>query len=106
MTGGYNAEAQQSAELLRGDGLPWRGLPPLPRPRYWHSQTGLETCGGWDNTTSTQCVMLSSGNTGTIVLSYSHTYTFNYLSDWQFGQQRSIKPTINEDICEEAPSFW
>ena len=73
MTGGYNAEAARSAELLRGDGLPWRGLPPLPRPRYWHSQTGLETCGGWDNSTSTQCVMLSSGNTGILDIDiYQH----------------------------------
>ena len=47
MSGGksYNFD-ERSVEALSSDGTPWCSLPDLPRNRYYHSQTGLEACGG------------------------------------------------------------
>ena len=49
-------------ELLHGDGTPWCRLPELPQDRYYHTQTGLEACGGYDSPTVTTCVSFSGGS--------------------------------------------
>ena len=48
MTGGSNYAARTSVELLHSDGSPWCSLTDLPEPGYvYHSQTGLNACGGY-----------------------------------------------------------
>ena len=49
VTGGYSSKARVSVEVLHGDGTPWCTLPDLPEYRYYHTQTGLEACGGGDS---------------------------------------------------------
>ena len=46
-------------EALRGDGSPLCSLPPLPDDRYFHTQSGLLTCGG--DTSPTSCLTLTQG---------------------------------------------
>ena len=49
VTGGqWAGGVTAAAELLTQEGRWWCELPPLSRPRYLHSQTGLVTCGGQD----------------------------------------------------------
>ena len=54
-------------EVLHSDGSPWCSLPNLPEERAYHTQNGLEACGGigldWDYTTPTltSCVRFSGG---------------------------------------------
>ena len=47
-------------EVLHSDGSPWCSLPDLPDIRVYHSQTGLETCGG-GYYGQMNCVKLSEG---------------------------------------------
>ena len=55
VTGGQWAGGVTSkAELLTQEGRWWCELPPLSRPRYLHSQTGLVTCGGQDTRASSE----------------------------------------------------
>ena len=49
-------------ELLHGDGTPWCRLPELPQDRAYHTQTGLEACGGYTSATRTTCVRFSGGS--------------------------------------------
>ena len=50
-------------ELLHGDGSPWCSLPDLPEARYQHTQTGLEACGGRNNSAHFfTCVRLEAGS--------------------------------------------
>ena len=49
-------------ELLHGDGSPWCSLPDLPEARDFHTQTGVEACGGWHSSTGTTCVRLEGGS--------------------------------------------
>ena len=50
-------------ELLHGDGTPWCRLPELPQSRYYHTQTGLEACGGRNNSANFfTCVRLEAGS--------------------------------------------
>ena len=61
VTGGVPSKsAGISVELLHSDGTPWCSLPDLPQPRYGHTQTGLEACGGGSSSSpQTTCVRLS-----------------------------------------------
>ena len=53
VTGGqWAGGVTAAAELLTQEGRWWCELPPLSRPRYLHSQTGLVTCGGQDTRAS------------------------------------------------------
>ena len=50
-------------ELLHEDGSPWCSLPDLPFGRDYHSQTGLEVCGGNDaNNTFKACLRFGGGS--------------------------------------------
>ena len=50
-------------ELLYRDGSPWCSLPDLPEARYQHTQTGLEACGGRNNSAHFfTCVRLEAGS--------------------------------------------
>ena len=66
VTGGaIPGPAGTSVELLHSDGSPWCSLPNLPEHgRYYHTQTGLEACGGYGPAapTTTTCVRLEAGS--------------------------------------------
>ena len=57
-TGGVGA--WRSFEVLRENGSYWCSLPDLPDDRLDHSQSGLMSCGGGDDT-MTSCVTFSDG---------------------------------------------
>ena len=58
MTGGGGCETK--VEVLRADGHPLCSLPDLPGDRYWHTQSGLEACGG-EYPGSGSCVRFNNG---------------------------------------------
>ena len=60
VTGGYGGSGRlTSVEVLSSEGTPLCTLPPLPTVRWYHTQDGLLTCGGWGGYTT--CVLLSAG---------------------------------------------
>ena len=74
MTGGYSTGCivspcnpsngkGTSVEVLHSDGSPWCSLPDLPEARFYHTQTGLEACGGYATTANRiTCVRLEGGS--------------------------------------------
>ena len=59
ITSGESDDVSRSALVLREDGSPWCSLPDLPDSRSDHTQSGLITCGGYDN--SNTCLMFDGG---------------------------------------------
>ena len=49
-----------TAELLHEDGSPWCSLPKLPDTRFYHTQSGLELCGGLNGPST--CLKFSQGS--------------------------------------------
>ena len=66
VTGGHHNDVDddyndgKSVELIREDGTTCT-LPDLPQGRMYHSQVGLEACGGHYTSTSKSCVTFSAG---------------------------------------------
>ena len=59
---GTNFGNSRSVEALREDGSSLCTLPDLPNKYYYHTQSGLVTCGGGDSSnTATSCVRLIDG---------------------------------------------
>jgi len=58
----------ESVEALWSNGSSLCSLPDLPDDHYYHTQSGLVTCGGWYTNTRTSCYTLTSG-----VWTKSHT---------------------------------
>ena len=65
MTGGEPSSlVGREVEVLRPDGSPWCRLPPLPGPRFAHTQTGLVTCGSGEyhhQEAQTSCISFTGG---------------------------------------------
>ena len=62
VTAGATEGAEMSVEVLHSDGTPWCSLPDLPDDRWYHTQTGLEACGGVSNEKIwTSCIKFSGG---------------------------------------------
>ena len=59
--GSDGSSADRSVEILRPNGSYWCSLPDLPDARYYHSQSGVVTCGGGRSDTRTSCLTFSSG---------------------------------------------
>ena len=53
--------AKTSVELLSSNGTRLCSLPDLPESRYYHSQSGLITCGGGVAQTKNSCVTFTGG---------------------------------------------
>ena len=51
----------ESVELLNMDGTWNCPMPPMPEPRYGHSQSGRIACGRWHTAASKSCVTFFSG---------------------------------------------
>ena len=109
ITGGV--PSYRSVEVLRANGSYWCSLPDLPDDRYYHTQSGLVTCGGGSNSdTKTSCLTFSSGQWRT-----SHQLQHNrwYHSSWMsqhgvvlMGGTGSLTTTeiLTED-GQSSPSF-
>ena len=64
VTGGSGAtpSVRMSVELLSSNGTRLCSLPDLPGQRFYHSQSGLLTCGGgYSNSESKSCVTFDGG---------------------------------------------
>ena len=64
VTGGLGAtpSVRMSVELLSSNGTRLCSLPDLPGQRFYHSQSGLLTCGGgYSNSESKSCVTFDGG---------------------------------------------
>ena len=61
VTGGSGRDVYlDSVELLHINGSRSCSLPPMPKPRTRHTQSGLIACGGYGEGIGTSCVTLSS----------------------------------------------
>ena len=62
VTGGKtkNGNDLNTVEVIREDGTTC-SLPSLPSPRFEHSQSGLEACGGFNQNVMTTCTRLENG---------------------------------------------
>ena len=61
VTGGQR-KAQRKVEILKADGTPICALPDLPEGRYYHTQSGLVSCGGNSGPVArTSCVTFQKG---------------------------------------------
>ena len=59
---GKDKSAKTSVELLSINGTRLCSLPDLPAERYYHSQSGLLTCGGGPTDAKTSCVTFAGGS--------------------------------------------
>ena len=66
VTGGGSGDNERSVEALWSNGSSLCSLPDMPDVRYYHTQSGLVTCGG--GSTSTSCYTFTNG-----VWTKSHT---------------------------------
>ena len=60
VTGSFGSN-EKSVEVLREDGSSLCSLPDLPNSHYFHTQSGLVTCGGEGVDQFTSCYNFSSG---------------------------------------------
>ena len=86
ITGGVVAGyATDSVELLFPNGTSLCSLPSLPDLRYYHTQSGLVTCGGRGD--EKDCITFSGGQWST---SHSLLYGRRYHSSWSSTQHGTI----------------
>ena len=71
-SGGSNSCSSCSVEIIQENGSYWCSLPNLPFGRWWHSQSGLVTCGGGSTESRTSCVTFSNGQ-------WRSSHTLQYL---------------------------
>ena len=64
VTAGYGdtESVKTSVELLSSNGTRLCSLPDLPAERFYHSQSGLLTCGGGPTDAKTSCVTFAGGS--------------------------------------------
>ena len=105
MTGGSpKGSIWTSVELLHNDGSPWCSLPGLPEGRWYHTQTGLEACGGVGgipgatvhSTTYANCVRLQAG-------SWRRTHT---LEEYRHGHSSWASPAGTLLMGGNRDSVW
>ena len=77
MSGDKKASGARTAELLHEDGTPWCSLPKLPVRRLYHTQSGLELCGGL--VSPSLCLKFSHGSW---VTSHNLQYPRYWHSSW------------------------
>ena len=96
----------RSVEILQANGSYWCSLPDLPDDRYYHTQSGLVTCGGRGYYTQTSCLTFSSGQWRT---SHQLQHSRYYHSSWM--SQHGVvlmggdgSQTTTEKLTEDGPS--
>ena len=79
--------AYRTVEVLFANGTLYSTLPDLPDNRYYHSQDGLNACGGGSSGTYDNCVTLTDGQ-----WTQSHTLLYNriYHTSWALEDGRLV----------------
>ena len=92
VTGGSGRDVYlDSVELLHINGSRSCSLPPMPKPRTRHTQSGLIACGGYGEGIGTSCVTLSSDWEKTHTLGL-HDKTRPAQKGWRYSHSAWASP--------------